>query len=109
LSRVRENHALDQVLTIDVLGQPFTFKAESNVDDAKAVADYVIKSLDQARAQCAQKTLFPDKGAILILTALNITNEFLELKKKYDQLLQDINQRSTNLLHTLENQLAFKA
>jgi cell division protein ZapA (FtsZ GTPase activity inhibitor) len=100
---------LDQVVTIDVLGQPFTFRADANVYDARAVADYVMKSVDQARAQCAQKTLFPDKGAILILTALNITNEFLELKKKYDQLLQDINQRSTNLLHTLENQLAFKA
>jgi len=100
---------LDQVLTIDVLGQPFTFKADSDVFDAKAVADYVIKSVDQARAQCAQKTLFPDKGAILILTALNITNEFLELKNKYDQLLHNISQRSENLLHTLENQLAFKA
>jgi cell division protein ZapA (FtsZ GTPase activity inhibitor) len=100
---------LDQVLTIDVLGQPFTFAADANVYDAKAVADYLIKSVDQARAQCAQKTSFPDKGAILVLTALNITGEFLELKKKYDQLLHDINQRSANLLHTLENQLAFKA
>ena len=100
---------MDQVLTIDVLGQPFTFKADANVYDAKAVADYVIKSVNHAQAQCAQKTSFPDKGAILILTALNITNEFLELKKKYDQLLQDINQRSANLLHTLENQIAFKA
>lgn len=100
---------MDQVLTIDVLGQPFTFKADANVYDAKAVADYVIKSVNHAQTQCAQKTLFPDKGAILILTALNITNEFLELKKKYDQLLHDINQRSANLLHTLENQIAFKA
>lgn len=96
-------------MTIDILGQPFSFKADSNVGDAKAVADYVIKSVDQARAQCAQQTLFPDKGAILILTALNITNEFLELKKKHDQLLHDINKRSANLLHTLETQLNFKA
>jgi cell division protein ZapA len=99
---------LDQVLTIDVLGQPFTFRTDSDVSDAKAVADYVIRSVDQAKAQCAQKTISPDKRAILILTALNITNEFLELKSKYDQLLHDISQRSENMLHTLENQLAFK-
>jgi len=95
---------LDQVLTIDVLGQPFTFKTDSNVSDAKAVADYVIRSVDQAKTQCSHKTLSPDKGAILILTALNITNEFFDLKKKHQQLLHDIEQRSANLLNTLDSQ-----
>jgi cell division protein ZapA len=97
---------LEQVLTIEILGQPFTFKTDSDASNAKAVADFVIKSVDQARKQCAQSTLSPDKGAILTLTALNIANEYFDLKNKHQQLLQDIGQRSTNLLHTLESQLA---
>ena len=97
---------MEQVLTIEILGQPFTFKTDADVSNAKAVADFVIKSVDQARKQCAQGTLSPDKGAILTLTALNIANEYFDLKNKHQQLLQDISQRSTNLLHTLESQLA---
>jgi cell division protein ZapA (FtsZ GTPase activity inhibitor) len=97
---------LEQVLTIEILGQPFAFKTDSDESSAKAVADFVVKSVDQARRQCAQKTLSPDKGAVLILTALNIANEYLDLKEKHQKLLHDIGQRSKNLLNTLESQLA---
>jgi len=93
---------VDQVLTLDILGQPFTFKADVDVADAKAVADYVVESVDRARSQCAQKTAGIDKRAILILTALNITNEYFELKKRHQRLLDDLNQRSEDLLQSLE-------
>lgn len=96
---------MDQVITIEILGQPFTFKTDAEISDAKAVADYVAKSVDQAERQCAQRTLVPEKRTILILTALNITNEYFDLKKKHQKLLKDIDQRSSNLLNTLESQL----
>ena len=95
---------MDRVLTLDILGQPFTFKADVDVSDAKAVADYVIESVDRARSQCAQqKATSIDKSAILILTALNITNEFFELKREHQRLLHDLNQRSEDLLQSLES------
>lgn len=97
--------SLDQVLTIEILGQTFTFKTDVNRAEAQSVADYVLESVDQARAQCAGNTLNPDKRAILVLTALNIANEFFDLKKRHQRLLEDIGQRSGNLLHTLESQL----
>ncbi len=96
---------MDQVLTLEILGQPFTFKADVDDADAKAVADYVIESVDRASSQCAQRAASPDKRAILILTALNITNEYFDLKKRHQRLLQDINQRSDDLLQTLESQV----
>ena len=97
---------MEQVLTIEVLGQPFTFKTDSDESNARAVADFVVKSVDQAKKQCAQKTLSPDKGAILILTALNIANEYFDLRQKHQKLMQDMSKRSTNLLNSLESQLA---
>lgn len=96
---------MDQLLTIEVLGQPFTFKADSNVANVKAVADYVSKTVDAVGKQSANKNPSVDGRAILILTALNITKEYLELKQKHQKLLEDINQRSANLLVALETQL----
>jgi cell division protein ZapA (FtsZ GTPase activity inhibitor) len=94
---------VDQVLTLDILGQPFTFKADVDAKDAKAVADYVVESVDRARSQCAQKTVSIDKRAILILTALNITNEYFELKKRHQRLLHDLNRKSDDLLQSIES------
>lgn len=96
---------MDQVVTIDILGQPFTFKTDADIADAREVAEYVAKSVGQAEQQCAKKTLVPEKRTVLILTALNITNEYFDLKKKHEKLLQDIDQRSNHLLNTLESQL----
>ena len=96
---------MDQLLTIEVLGQPFTFKTDSKESEARAVADYVSKSVDQVRLQCAHQVPTPDKRAILILAALNIANEYFDLKKKYQEILDDINQRSVHLLNTLETQV----
>lgn len=95
---------MDQLLTIEVLGQPFTFKTDSDVSEAKAVADFVAKSADDVSLQCASQVPKPDKRAILILTALNISSELLDLKKKHQELINDINRRSARLLDTLDTQ-----
>jgi cell division protein ZapA (FtsZ GTPase activity inhibitor) len=98
---------VDQLLTIDVLGQPFTFKTDSNESEARAVADFVAESVDQVKSQCAHQVPPPDKRAILILAALNIANEYFDLKKKHQEILNAINQRSVQLLNTLETQVNF--
>lgn len=97
--------ALDQVLKIEILGQPFSFKTDSDAADAGAVADYVVKSVEKAKKQCSQKASALDKWAILVLASLNIASDYFELKKEHQSLLNDINQRSTHLLNTLESQL----
>ena len=95
---------MDQLLTIEVLGQPFTFKSDTDASESRAVADHVANTVKQVKSQCSQQTPTPDKHAILILTALNIASDYFELKKKHQQLLHDINKRSVNLLNALEEQ-----
>ena len=97
---------MDQLLTIEVLGQPFTFKTDSKELEARAVADFVAKSVEKVRLQCAHQVPTPDKRAILILAALNIASEYFDLKEKYQEMLDDINQRSVHLLNTLESQVS---
>jgi cell division protein ZapA len=95
---------LDQLLTIDVLGQPFSFKTDSDVSEARAIADYLAESVSQVRSQCGNQLPNSDKRAILILAALNITSEYFNLKKEHRALLKDINQRSEHLISTLDTQ-----
>jgi hypothetical protein len=61
---------LEQVLTIEVLGQAFTFKTDVDISDAKTVADYLVQSVNEATTpavrvigmMCFDPTLFL-KGA----------------------------------------------
>jgi len=95
---------LDNTVTIDVLGQPFSFKTDSDVSEARAVAEYVSEQVSAVHDQCSGQVPTPDKRAILILAALNITSELFNMRKKHDGLMEDINQRSAQLLNTLDTQ-----
>lgn len=92
---------MDQLLTIEILGQPFTFKTDSDPSDAKAMADFVVNSVHKASAEFSGKTQITDNRAILLLAALNIANEYFDLKKKHQQMLTDLGQRSEKLLNAL--------
>lgn len=93
---------MDQLLKVEILGQSFTFKTDAGVTDAQAVADYVIKSIDQASAEFTKKMQPLDKRAILVLAALNIANEHFELEKKYQYIMQKVGNHSANMLSKLD-------
>ena len=92
-------------MTIDVLGQPFSFKTDSDLSEARAIADYLTASVGQVKTQCGNQAPTPDKRAILLLAALNITSEYFELKKKHRELLDDLDQRSAHLIDALDTKL----
>jgi len=92
---------LEQLVTIELFGQPYTFKTESDVADAQEVADYLVKEVTKIETQHSSKSSVA-KLTTLILAALNIANENIELKKNHSDLLKDISKRSTNLMHALD-------
>ena len=97
---------MEQLLTIDILGQPFTFKSDPKVSDAKSVADYVVEAVNKVKSQASTTAPTLDKRAILILAALNITSELFSLRKEHEKLMDVINQRSKNLINAMETKLS---
>ena len=94
---------MEQLVTIELFGQPYTFKAESEVTEAKDVANSLAKEVERVkRQQTGQSTDF-SKLTILIIVALNIANENFELKKNHSNFLEEIFRRSEGLIHTLDD------
>jgi len=91
---------LEQLVTIELFGQPYTFKAESNVTHAKEVADYLVEEVARIEKQHPSQSS-GTKLTTLLLAALNIANENVELKKSHSDLLSNISKRSANLIHAL--------
>ena len=92
---------MEQLVTIELFGQPYTFKTESDITNAKEVADYLVKEVTRFETQHSSKSS-DNKFGTLILAALNIANENIELKKKHSDLLIDISKQSANLIRALD-------
>ena len=92
---------MDQMVNIELFGQPYTFKTESEVKTAKAVADLLVKEVDKVQHQQSGQLSNISNLTILILAALNIANENMELKRNHSKLLDDANQRSARIIGQL--------
>jgi cell division protein ZapA (FtsZ GTPase activity inhibitor) len=94
---------LEKTVTIELFGQPHTFKANSEVTQEKEVADLLVKEVARVENQQSGQSSNISKLAILMIAALNIANEHMELKRTYSKLLSDVTNRASNLIHTLDN------
>jgi cell division protein ZapA (FtsZ GTPase activity inhibitor) len=93
---------LEQLVTIEIFGQAYTFKAESESTKAKEVADILVREITKVQSQQPGKVSDLNKLTIMILAALNIANENLELRVGQTELLQGIAQRSQELISALD-------
>ena len=94
---------MEKTVTIELFGQPQTFKADSGVTKEKEVADLLVNEVARVESQHAGQSSNISKIAILMLAALNIANEHMELKRNYSKLLRDVTDRTTGLIRTLDN------
>ena len=94
---------MEQIVTIELFGQPHTFKADSDVTKAKEVADLLVEAVARVESQQNDQLSNISRQKILILAALNIANEHMELKRNHSKLLHDVAQRTTNLIGRLND------
>jgi len=101
----RIQQALEQIVTIELFGQTHNFKANSEVTKAKEVADLLVQEVTRVEDQQSNQSSNMSKLTILMLAALNIANEHMELKRNHFKLLHDIANRTANLIHTLDRRV----
>ena len=94
---------MEEIVTIELFGQTHTFKADSEVTKAKEVADLLVNAVSRIEDQQSNQSSNMSKLTILMLAALNIANDHMELKRNHSQLLHDVTDRTANLIHTLDN------
>ena len=94
---------MEKTVTIEIFGQPHTFKANSEVTKEKEVADFLVREVTRVENQQSGQSSNISKLAILMIAALNIANEHMELKRNYSKLMRDITNRTSKLIHTLDS------
>ena len=94
---------MENLITIELFGQTYTFKTESEMDKARAVADLLVNEVKRIQEQGPdQQSSEKAKLTILILAALNLANENYDLKQNHSAFVSQIADRSKSLLHRID-------
>ena len=73
---------MEQLITLEIFGQRYTFKADDGLVDPQSVADFLmdeVKKLDDGQTDIAADT---NRFVILLQAALNISSDHLKLKQQ---------------------------
>lgn len=89
---------MDRLISIELFGQAYTFRASGPVSQAEEVTNYVAEEIEKARAAGEA----PSKLDTVILAALNIANDYFEVRRSRQDLVRDIDQRCKSLIERID-------
>ena len=93
---------MEQLVTIELFGKQHTFKAESEANKAKEVADLLAEEVSRIKDQPTGESSAASDFTTLMLAALNIAHQKLELETRYSKFTQDLSERSQRLIRQLD-------
>ena len=93
---------MEEIITIEIFGERFDFKADIGLSDPCDVANFLSKEVVKASEGFPGKSFEVNKFAVLLSAALNITAEFFDLKKTHSNLCKGILKRSEALISEIE-------
>ena len=89
-------------MTIELFGQPYTFKTQSDIPWAKEVADYLVKEVNRVEVTQSGTMSNTNKITVMISAALNIAKDCLEAKRDHRALVEKFQERSADWISRLE-------
>jgi cell division protein ZapA (FtsZ GTPase activity inhibitor) len=100
---------LEHLVTIELFGQPYTFKSDTDVAKANEAAELLLNEVQKVQAQQSGPSTYMPKLTIMILAALNIANSIMQLKTTGEfvdltaERLATLNRRLDESLMQLQN------
>jgi cell division protein ZapA (FtsZ GTPase activity inhibitor) len=90
-------NVVEQVIKIELLGETFKFKSDQNRKNLKEILSYMIEELRKVEEQFPAHAMQTNKLAILVMTALNISKQYVELTNNHSELLESVSLRASKL------------
>ena len=93
---------MEQLVTIELFGQPYTFKTQSDIPWAKEVADYLVREVSRVEGSQSGSMSNTNKITVMISAALNIAKECLEAKRERQVVVDELTRRSAGWIQALD-------
>ena len=73
---------MEQLITIDIFGQPYTFRADEGMIDPQSVADFLMEEVRKVETGQAEHIAETNRFVMLLQVALNISSRHLKMKQQ---------------------------
>lgn len=87
----------EQLITIELFGEKFNFKAEEGHLKAEEIAEYLKRELENVESKFPAQTAKSNKLAVLALVALNISKQYIELMHNHLKFVNSVSVRTERL------------
>ena len=94
---------MEQLVTIELFGKKHTFKAESDVQQAKEIAEVLVKEVSRVENQQAGRSSAESNLTTLMLAALNIAHQNRDLEHRHSEFRRNLSERSLSLIRQLDD------
>ncbi|MGD8991650.1 MAG: cell division protein ZapA [Desulfobacterales bacterium] len=94
---------MEQLVTIELFGKKHTFKAESDVQQAKEIAGVLVKEVSRVENQQAGRPSAESNLTTLMLAALNIAHQNRDLENRHSEFRRSLSERTLNLIRQLDD------
>lgn len=94
---------MEQFITIELFGKNYTFKAETRIEKAREVAELLVKEVGKVESQQKGSSARFNQLGIMILTAMNIAGDNIEIKENDLDFMRKISDKSAKLLSRLDS------
>ncbi|MFO7930256.1 MAG: cell division protein ZapA [Thermodesulfobacteriota bacterium] len=89
---------MEQIITIELLGEHFKFKVDPDSRiDAKEVTDRLIEEVNQAASRFPSHARKTNKLAIVVSAALNIARQHVELSMHHGEFVNSVAGRAARM------------
>ncbi|NOY70131.1 MAG: cell division protein ZapA [Deltaproteobacteria bacterium] len=88
---------MEKIITIDLLGEEFKFRADDDDAAPEMIADFLMKELKAVESGFPAHVKKTNKLAIVVLAALNIARQNIELKKGRQQFMSYVTGRANRI------------
>jgi len=88
---------VEQVIKIELLGETFKFKSDQNRKNLKEILSFMMEELKNVEEQFPPHAMKTNKLAILVMTALNISKQYVELTNNHSEFLDSVSSRASKL------------
>lgn len=92
----------ESVFTVELFGQTFRFKQDASDGDPKEILEILYREVRKIENAHRGSAVYGNKMALLVMAALNVCQEVLNLRKENEQILKDIEMHSQHVIHVLD-------
>lgn len=92
----------ESIFTVDLFGQTFRFKQDASDGDPQEILEILYREVRKIENAHRGSAVYGNKMALLIMAALNVCQEVLDLRMEKEQILKDVENHSQHVLQLLE-------